>query len=143
LENDGISEWHSSFLNLAPSLRECSKRFERTARSIAITPKVLPSIIEAPECSGGWWRNVEVATKANGFHQGNNSCLLHLTSGSIESQKNGSRLRCDLGEPMAFVMAIGNGVFGECVEEIEVSVEVKNEDGWLCCGRTYLKFIWA
>jgi hypothetical protein len=29
LENDGISEWHSSFLSLAPTLKDCSKRYER------------------------------------------------------------------------------------------------------------------
>jgi hypothetical protein len=39
-------------------------------------------------------------------------------------------------------MAIKSEVFGRCVEEIDVYVEVKNEDGWLCCGRKYLKFIW-
>jgi hypothetical protein len=34
-------------------------------------------------------------------------------------------------------------VFGKCVEEIEVSVEVEYEDRMLCCGWKYLKFIWA
>jgi len=29
LENDGISEWHPSFLTLAPPLSDCSKRYER------------------------------------------------------------------------------------------------------------------
>ena len=29
LEADGISEWHPSFLQLAPTLKECSKRYER------------------------------------------------------------------------------------------------------------------
>ena len=31
-------------------------------------------------------------------------------------------------------MAIGSEVFGSCVGGIDVSVEVKNDDGWLCCG---------
>jgi hypothetical protein len=44
---------------------------------------------------------------------------------------------------MASVMAIGSEVFGSCVEEIEVSVEVKNEDGWLCCGRKYVRLFWG
>jgi hypothetical protein len=96
-----------------------------SARGIAITPKQHPSAIGVPECSSDWWRNVEAATKANGFHQGNNSCRLHLTSGSIKSQKNGSRLWCDLDEPMASVIAIGSEVFGRCAERIDVSVEVE------------------
>jgi len=29
LDADGISEWHPSFLQLAPTLRSCSKRYER------------------------------------------------------------------------------------------------------------------
>ena len=33
-------------------------------------------------------------------------------------------------------------VFGRCVEEIDVSVEVEYEGEWLCCGREYLSFIW-
>jgi hypothetical protein len=44
---------------------------------------------------------------------------------------------------MAFVMAIGSEVFGRCVEEIDVYVELEYEGGWLCCGRKYLSFIWA
>ena len=28
LESDGISEWHPSFLTLAPTLKGCSKRYE-------------------------------------------------------------------------------------------------------------------
>ena len=43
---------------------------------------------------------------------------------------------------MASVMAIKSEVFGSCVEEIEVSVEVEYEGEWLCCGREYLSFIW-
>ena len=34
-------------------------------------------------------------------------------------------------------------VFGRCVEEIEVSVEVKNGDLLLCYECKYLRFIWA
>jgi len=64
-----------------------------SASSIAITEKKHQSAIGVPECSSGWWRNVEAATEANGFHQDNNSCGLRLTSGSIKSQKNGIRLR--------------------------------------------------
>ena len=44
---------------------------------------------------------------------------------------------------MAFVMAIESEIFGSCVEEIDVSVEVECGGGWLCCGRKYLSFIWA
>ncbi len=44
---------------------------------------------------------------------------------------------------MASVMAIKSEVFGSCVEEIDVSVEVEYEGEWLCCGREYLRFIWA
>jgi hypothetical protein len=44
---------------------------------------------------------------------------------------------------MASVMAIGSEVFGRCVEEIDVYVEVKYEGRWLCCEQKYLRFIWA
>jgi hypothetical protein len=40
-------------------------------------------------------------------------------------------------------MAIGSEVFGRCVEEIDVSVEVEYEGRWLCCEQKYLRFIWA
>ena len=43
---------------------------------------------------------------------------------------------------MVSVMAIKSEVFGRCVEEIEVSVELKNGDILLCCEWTYLRFIW-
>ena len=36
--------------------------------------------------------------------------------------------------PMASVMAKGSEVFGSCVEEIDVSVEVENGGVLLCCG---------
>jgi hypothetical protein len=35
-------------------------------------------------------------------------------------------------------MAIKNELFGSCVEEIFVSVEVEYGGGWLCCGWKYL-----
>ena len=44
---------------------------------------------------------------------------------------------------MASLMEIKSEVFGSCVEEIEVSVEVKNGDLLLCYECKYLKFIWA
>ena len=44
---------------------------------------------------------------------------------------------------MASVMAIGSEVFGSCVGEIDVSVEIENSDVWLCCGWKYLVFILA
>ena len=44
---------------------------------------------------------------------------------------------------LAFVMEIKSEVFGRCVEEIEVSVEVKNGDLLLCYECKYLRFIWA
>ena len=42
---------------------------------------------------------------------------------------------------MASVIAIKSEVFGSCVEEIEVSVEVKNGDLLLCYEWKYLRFI--
>ena len=41
------------------------------------------------------------------------------------------------------MMEIKSEVFGRCVEEIEVSVEVKNGDLLLCYECKYLRFIWA
>ena len=38
-------------------------------------------------------------------------------------------------------MVIGSEVFGSCVGEINVSVTLKNGDGWICCGWNYLGFI--
>ena len=35
---------------------------------------------------------------------------------------------------MAFVMAIGSDVIGECVGEIDVSVGMENVGVWLCCA---------
>ena len=40
-------------------------------------------------------------------------------------------------------MAIRDEVFGRCVEEIDVSVEIKNVVVWLCCGLIYLGFVLA
>ena len=37
--------------------------------------------------------------------------------------------------------AIAREVFGSCVGEIDVSVELKNENGWLCCWWKYLGMI--
>ena len=44
---------------------------------------------------------------------------------------------------MVSVMGIVSEVFGRCVGEIDVSVEVEYGGGWLCCGRKYLRLIWA
>jgi len=44
---------------------------------------------------------------------------------------------------MASVMAIKIKVFGRCVKEIDVSVEVRYEGRWICCECKYLRFIWA
>ena len=40
-------------------------------------------------------------------------------------------------------MAIGSEVFGSCVEEIDVSVELEKRGIWLCFGLIYLGFILA
>ena len=42
---------------------------------------------------------------------------------------------------MAFVMAIGSDVIGECVGEINVLVGIENRGVWLCCALIYLGFI--
>ena len=42
---------------------------------------------------------------------------------------------------LAFVMEIKSEVFGKCVEEIDVSVEVEYEGRWICCECKYLRFI--
>jgi len=39
-------------------------------------------------------------------------------------------------------MEIKSEVFGSCVEEIDVYVEVEYAGEWLCCGWKYLRFIW-
>ena len=44
---------------------------------------------------------------------------------------------------MVSVMVIEGEVTGSCVEEIDVSVEIKNEVVWLCCGLIYLGFVLA
>jgi hypothetical protein len=43
---------------------------------------------------------------------------------------------------IASLMGIVSEVFGRCVEEIDVYVEVECGDVWLCCGWKYLRFIW-
>jgi hypothetical protein len=40
-------------------------------------------------------------------------------------------------------MAIESEVFGCRVGEIDVSVEIENRGGWICCGWNYLGFILA
>ena len=40
-------------------------------------------------------------------------------------------------------MVIGSEVFGSCVGEIDVSVEIENRGAWLCCGWKYFRFILA
>ena len=40
-------------------------------------------------------------------------------------------------------MAIGSEVFGSCVGEIDVLVEIVNRGIWLYCGWGFLRFIWG
>jgi hypothetical protein len=47
LECDGISEWHPSFLQLAPTLKDCSKRYERFCQQYRHHAK------GAPKCHWG------------------------------------------------------------------------------------------
>jgi putative transposase len=47
LESDGISEWHPSFLTLAPTLKGCSKRYERFCQKYRHHSK------GAPKCHWG------------------------------------------------------------------------------------------
>ncbi len=72
--------------------------------------------------------------RASEYHQGNSNYRLLLIVASIKSQRSGTRLQCDFAGRMASVMAIGGDVFGECVEGIKVSVEIKITCGRLCCG---------
>jgi hypothetical protein len=57
-----------------------------------------------------------------------------LIVASIKSQRSGIRLKCDFAGRIASVTAIGSDVFGECVEEIKVPVELRITDGRLCYG---------
>ncbi len=93
-----------------------------SARGIAITPRERLSATGAQGCSNGWLKQeVLKEERESVYRQGNSNCLLRLMCGSIKFQRSGSRLRCDLDEPMAFVMVIGNEVFGECVEAINAA----------------------
>ena len=65
--------------------------------------------------------------RASECHQGNSYFHLRLIVALIKSQRSGIRLRCDLDEPMAYVMAIGNEVSGECVEAINVDQVCNNK----------------
>ncbi|MCP9807572.1 hypothetical protein KBY71_13730 [Cyanobium sp. T1B-Tous] len=47
LEVDGISEWHPSFLQLASTLKDCSKRYERFCKKYRHHAKA------APKCHWG------------------------------------------------------------------------------------------
>ena len=40
-------------------------------------------------------------------------------------------------------MAIGSEFFGKYVEEMNVTVEHKNGDGWLCCVWKYVSLFWG
>lgn len=80
------------------------------------------------------------AARANGYHQDSNNFRLLLIYASVKFLLSGSRLRQDLEEPTVSVMAIISEVFGSCGGEIDVSVELKDGDSWLCCGLIYLGF---
>ena len=45
--------------------------------------------------------------------------------------------------PMVSVIAIESEMFGSCVAEINVSVEMENRGCWLCCGWKYLRIIFG
>ncbi len=62
---------------------------------------------------------------ANGYHQVSSNYHFRLIVPKVISLMTGNRLQSDLGEPMASVTAIGIEVFGSCVGEIFVSVELK------------------
>ena len=49
----------------------------------------------------------------------------------------------DLGALMVSDMAKGSEVFGSCVGEIDVLVEIVNRGIWLCCEWSSFGFIWA
>ena len=68
---------------------------------------------------------VVIAAIANEYHQGSTNYPLPLSYAPIRYQMIGIRLLGDLDEPMVSVMAIGSEVFGRCVEEIDVYVEVE------------------
>lgn len=92
-----------------------------TDRSIAITAK--------EHKAATWIRTLklqvkkgEVAAKANVPYQGNCSCRLRLTSGSIRSLTSDVRLQRDFACRMASVMAIESEVFGGCFEESRIEV---------------------
>ena len=44
---------------------------------------------------------------------------------------------------MVSVMAIRSEIFGSCVGEINILVEVENSEVWLCCALIYLGFVLA
>jgi len=77
------------------------------------------------------------------YRQDNSNYLLRLIYTSIKSLMTEIRLLWDLEEPTKSVMATGSGVFSSCVEEIDVSGELKNEDSWLRCGWKYMKLFWG
>jgi len=68
---------------------------------------------------------------------------LHLIVVSIKYLTSGTRLRRDLDKLMVSEMAIGGEVFGSCVGEIDVLVEIVNRGIWLCCEWSSFRFIWA
>jgi hypothetical protein len=52
---------------------------------------------------------------------------LPMTSGTIKPYRCGSRLRCDLDEPMSFPILIENVISGECVYAIYVAYRRNNK----------------
>ena len=54
---------------------------------------------------------------------------------------SGSRLPCDLDEPMASVIETWSEACGRCVEEIDISAEVEYRVGLFCRGQKYVRFI--
>ena len=63
-----------------------------------------------------------IEARESEYHQDRSNCRLRLICGSIKSLTNGTRLQCDLGEPMASVMAIEREVLISCVEGIRIDL---------------------
>ena len=92
LECDGISEWHPSFLTLAPTLKGCSKRYVSLSQQVRHHSKGAPKchwgsrmLKRLVETSGSNW------PKKNKYHQGKCIFPLRLTYVSIKYQMSGIR----------------------------------------------------
>ena len=132
LEVDGISEWHPSFLQLASTLKDCSKPYESFCQQYHHHTKAAP---KSHWGSRMLKRLVEEAgrSKSKRISQGQQQlpCAFDLRLNQIPDDWQQIVVRFRRANGIRD--GDGSEVFGSCGGGVDVSIGLKNEDSWLCC----------